>query len=779
MGTDTATVHFKSEESMTNTPKVALALSIIWSMGVAAPIVKSGACPDLLPLRETRPTTETWNRFPQKPSPSTSYKVGTIQTPLTPEQTINCIKTPVGLKAEIWASEKNPGGIAYPMHFTFDERGRMWMVEPRSYPNTIRTASGSITDDKWVGGTDRILILEDTDGDRVMDKVTVFKDGLNMPQSIEYVTGGVVIAMVPYVAFIPNNNDVAGTPVILWSGMGGGNGNHDTHGSTSSLTYGLDNWIYGHTGYNACNAGGVDCSGGRVWRFRHTAIGSKKTEFQMWTTGPSNAWGMGQMEDGQIFQSGATGSSHSNHSIRRGISAIDIRTDPTQNAEPGSNSWFYPLTGDRYLWEGSTGTESHGWFNSQTTAVSGFQFYTSRLFPKKYWNRFAFNCEGASKLCNQDSMVLSGSTWRAVRMPGPDRSNILASTDAWVAPLLAKTGPDGAVWVLDWYSYLFLHNAMPAENGSTNGAGSAWNNPLRTKTQYRIYRVTPEDGSREPVLNLTNATVAQLVATLSNPNFLWRLHAQRMLIAKGFTTEMGTLLETILTTSKNVDEVGNDPQVTHAIWTLSGLGQLDSDAARWNPILSKLLLHPAWCVRENVLKALPRTTASAQLISDQCSVNDTHAHVRLQAMVAFSETTAKPADVKAMFTTYQNTDSHSKSAFTASGLTAAATKPCEPLLDAVVAVNPQSAKQAQPRSDLHFTVRGQGFTLTSNKQLNSGELSVFDPSGRLAFHSTYDSNQDKWSQTNAEGLKAPVYVYQFRGVDGNSQRGTFSLVSGL
>ena len=90
------------------------------------------------------------------------------------------------------------------------------------------------------------------------------------------------------------------------------------------------------------------------------------------------------------------------------------------------------------------------------------QFYTSRLFPQKYWSRFAFACEGASKLCNQDSLVVAngttGSTWRAVRMPGPDRSNIIASTDAWVAPILAKTGPDGAVWVLDWYNYLFLHN---------------------------------------------------------------------------------------------------------------------------------------------------------------------------------------------------------------------------------------------------------------------------------------------------------------------------------
>ena len=89
----------------------------------------------------------------------------------------------------------------------------MWAVEPRAYPNIIRRRhSNSVTDQKFQGGTDRILILEDTDGDKVADKVTVFKDGLNMPQSILVVNGGVVMTMTPYVVFFPSVNDVAGTP---------------------------------------------------------------------------------------------------------------------------------------------------------------------------------------------------------------------------------------------------------------------------------------------------------------------------------------------------------------------------------------------------------------------------------------------------------------------------------------------------------------------------------------------------------------------------------------
>ncbi len=759
---------------------IAVCITAPFSMGATPLVNRGGTCPDLTKLRVASDASDDWSQFSVKPSPATTYPAGTIQKQITPEESINCIQTPAGLKAEVWASEKNVGGIAYPQHFTFDERGRMWLVEPRSYPNIIRTASGSVTDQKFVGGQDRILILEDTDGDRVMDKVKVFRDGLNMPQSIEMVKGGVVVSMVPYAVFFPNNNDTAGTPTILWSGMGGGNGNYDTHSGISSFVYGLDNWIYGIDGWGGCKADNVDCSNGKVYRFRHPAMGFGEKKFELYSTkGPYNAWGVGVMEDGQIFQSGATNTPHINHSLRRDKEAVHIRYDAANSV---NRDKFYPITGDRYYAEGSTGKQGNVW-TTGTTAVSGLHFYTSRLLPQKYWGRFAFTCEGASKLCNQDSLVVTtngsntGSTWRAVRMPGPERSNILASSDAWVAPILARTGPDGAVWVLDWNNYLFVHNPLvPA------GPGMAWNNKLRTKNSYRIYRVTPEDGSRGPVLNLANATVPQLIDALGNPNFLWRLHAQRQLIWKGYSAEIGAALEKIMTTSRRVDAIGNDPAVTHAIWTLSGMGQFDAggNPDKWNPILSKLLLHPAWSVRMNVLKAMPRTAASAQAINDNCSVNDPHGHVRLQAMAAWAEIPSKPASPKAMYSTYSNVDSYAVTAFTESGLASSATLPCEPKLDAIdTTVSIPSRGLVQPRGDLRFTAQRGGFTIHNHLQLASGVLKVFDLRGRLAFESKYDAANAQWSQPRAEGLNAPVYMYLYRSVKGELLRGSISIAAGL
>jgi hypothetical protein len=348
-----------------------------------------------------------------------------------------------------------------------------------------------------------------------------------------------------------------------------------------------------------------------------------------------------------------------------------------------------------------------------------------------------------------------------------------------VAPLLARTGPDGAVWVLDWYNYLFLHNpALPGGQCEVGypDRGCAWNNHLRVKERSRVYRVLPATGTPETVLNLSNATVPQLVAALSNPNFTWRLHAQRQLIARGFTEEMGTLLEKVL---KNTwkDAVGNDPAVTHAVWVLAGLGELGRSPTRWNPLLDDLLKHPAWMTRRNVLMAMPRNAASAKIVNDNCSVNDPHAHVRLQALVALSETSSKPAEMKPMYDTYYTLDAHATSAATAAGITSSPTKTCEPTLH-TVGTAPR-AERALPRSDLRFALVREGFRLLPHGQLPSGEITVYAPDGRAAFRSAYRSREAQWSHTEARGLNAGIYLYVFRGVDGSLIQGSLSLITNL
>jgi putative membrane-bound dehydrogenase-like protein len=767
----------------------------------AAPIERNGPCPTL--ARYT-PSDVNWgSTFGIRPSPTSQYPTGTVQHPLSPDSSINCLQVPAGLKAQLIASERMTPGLnsalpmAYLMNFTFDERGRTWAVEPRDYPY-MHNDSGLPDIPGWTAanggnglpspssrgtaGRGRILILTDVDGDGSLDNYKVFYTGLALPTSLELVKGGVIATVPPYVYFIAastSNPDTAGAaPVAVVSGMGSTGNDYDTHGQTNSLTAGIDNFIYGHAGGMGCGSptvgpnAGVSCGGGNIYRFKATAIGSDTNLFQIHSnSGPANAHGIGQTEDGQWFKSGATGSVRNTHQVRHGTGGTTVEISKT----------YWPITQDRYLWEGSTSASDAYGKTTTTSATSGHDFYTATLLPRKY-RRFAFMCEGASKLCNQDSLVENGSTWTALRMPGPVASNIFASTDAWTAPLKVRTGPDGALWVLDWYNYLFLHN--PA-GPSTN---TAWRNSLRAKSRVRLYRLIPSDGSTQPLLNLSNATVPQLLSVLGHSNMVWRLQAQRLLLNRAYGAgEREALLDSlqkILLTNFNVEdaEFGTSPKVLHALWTVAGMKPhtFNVDATRWDSTFKKLLVHPAWTVRRNALLALPATVASAEAIKSQCAVNDVHAHVRVQALATLIRLPAPASGAAEMVATYRNTDTHSTGAFTAAGTKvteiAGTERPSTcPAYNAPVAVAPQNARDYASRKDLRFQARDGGFLLGNNLQLGSGELSVTDLRGKVVFRSTYNAGTKSWSNPSARDLVFPVYFYTFREVGGASFNGRIAL----
>jgi len=748
--------------------KTAIFILVAGTLVVAQPIRKNGDCTGLTP-RLNASSGENWGQFPIKPT--SGFAVGTYQPPLTPQQSINCVETPPDLVPEIIEDESIQGcnpGPHYLMYFTFDERGRVWAVDARDYPNTINS-------NRTTGGQGRILIMEDTDGDGALNSCKEFYKGLVIPTSVEVVKGGVVVSVHPNVYFIPNNNDVGGTPELLYSGASAQN--YDTHGGINSLTYSIDNWVYGHTGAkfnptgNAFTVNGVDASNGSTWRFRNPGIGSMGTStFQLWTTGDANAHGIGQREDGNFFQSSATSGNRASHSIRRGERAISMITG-------NGNSVYNPITGDLYLWEGNN-TPPAG-----RTATSGFDFYTARLLPEKYNNRF-FMCDGAYSMCHQDEMAVSNSgatagSFNATFLTGTN-GNIIASKDAWFAPLKVRTGPDGALWVLDWYNYLFLHN--PASPG---GAGGAWcqsnncNSPgnLRTKTRSRIYRLLPKDGAPQPYLNLgSSATEATLVNALSHTNFMWRLQAQKQLIYRT-TLSAATLdlLEAILKSQATPDAMGNDPAATHAIWVLEGRGLLASDAARWAPVVQAALGNSAWATRRNIVQAVPRTAAYGTVLTAACAVNDENAQVRIQAMVAIDE---GATSTQAMWTSFDI--GKVTSARTAAGISTSGTRPCTPTtgaLPARVTVSIAAGRAGDLPNQLRYNLIGTGLELNVNLQLPSGELVVYDLRGQVAFRSTFENGH--WSQTSVQNLKMPVYFYTYHSKDGGTLKGQIPMTGNL
>lgn len=187
-----------SRDGLNGFGTLAIAIDALATMAMTAsaaamkdPFTKTGACPELKRENFTMGDNFTGRFIATNPNGDITLKskFGTIQTALAPQQSIDCSAVPAGFKIEQWASELETAKIISLQNFTFDERGRVWAVEKFDYPNIM-------TDP--FAGHDRIVILEDTDGDRVADKHTVFATGLNIPQGIEIVPQGVVVAMAPH-----------------------------------------------------------------------------------------------------------------------------------------------------------------------------------------------------------------------------------------------------------------------------------------------------------------------------------------------------------------------------------------------------------------------------------------------------------------------------------------------------------------------------------------------------------------------------------------------------
>jgi hypothetical protein len=389
-----------------------------------------------------------------------------------------------------------------------------------------------------------------------------------------------------------------------------------------------------------------------------------------------------------------------------------------------------------------------------------------------------------SGLCNQDSLTVNNSTWSSNRLyPGDRWPNIFASSDAWSAPLKVRTGADGALWVLDFYNYIFLHNpASPATN-------AAYRHPLRYKTRARIYRIVPDNGQTQALLNLTNANTTQLVSALYHTNQVWRNHAQRLLIEKGYNADLGNQLDSLLKRRRTVDDVELDAPVIHAIWTLQGLKQFEENPTRWNPVLKQLLLHPAWTVRRNVLLAMPSSAASFEAIRDQCAANDVHPHVRLQALDNLNRMPVSGA-LPTISGAAVRLDTYATGAFNSANsgtvhidsTSAAIGRPgtCPAYLN-VVGINQTPGTNAPLKfsQDVRFKARLGGFDLIANADLPSGDLVVFDLRGQVAFRSVWNQATQTWSRSQARNLGNPVYFYSFRGNAGQTFKGRMALSSGF
>ena len=274
------------------------------------------------------------------------------------------------------------------------------------------------------------------------------------------------------------------------------------------------------------------------------------------------------------------------------------------------------------------------------TAAAGHHLYTARAFPKEYWNRIAFITEPTAHLVGQGILEKQGAGFVT-----RDGWNLMAGSEEWVAPVHAQVGPDGAVWVADWYNFIAQHNPTPT--GYSNGKGNAYESTLRDHMRGRIYRVSYRNAPPAKRWSLSKTDPAGLVAALSSDNMFWRLTAQRLLVERGQKDVVPQLLA--LVGNPAVDAIGINGGAFHALWTLHGLGALAGPAGDAYRAAVGALKHPAAGVRKAAAMVLPKTAEAAAAIVDAGLLRDPDLHTRLAATLVMADMPPAPAIGAALY----------------------------------------------------------------------------------------------------------------------------------
>lgn len=549
-----------------------------------------------------------------------------MQKPVPSAESLQHMVTPEGLHVEVFADESMLQGTMLqgkPIAMSWDELGRLWICETLDYPNEL-SDSGQ--------GRDRVRVLEDTDGDQRADKSTIFAENLSIPTSIAFHRGGIVVQNGIETLYLKDTDgdgraDLRKVLISNWA-LG------DTHGGVSNFRNGLDNWIWAMQGYNNSSPilnpetpatdsplGSLQTPAFRMGFFRFKLSQAddpmvEKLEFVRSTT--NNTWGIGISEEGLIFGSTANRQPSFFMPIANRYYERVKGWAPETLDMICSTHLFAPIT------DKVRQVDHHGGY----TAAAGHALYTARSFPKAYWNRTAFVCGPTGKLVGTFVIERQGAGMKS-ESPG----NLLASNDEWTAPIMAEVGPDGNVWVLDWYNYIVQHNPTP--HGFETGKGKAYESDLRDKKYGRIYRVVADTPVERSQPLASGHATAELIAALKSPTMLVRLQAQRLLVERGQTDIVPELLK--LLADQSTDEIGMNGAAIHALHTLQGLGLLETDSGDVFAAVVKSLAHPSAGVRRNAIQVLPDTQKTLTALQDAKLLSDSDAQVLLAALLKCSD----------------------------------------------------------------------------------------------------------------------------------------------
>jgi putative membrane-bound dehydrogenase-like protein len=412
---------------------------------------------------------------------------------LPPQKAASVMTVPDGFEVKLFAGEPD---VRQPVAFCLDDRGRLWVAEAYCYP--IRRPDKE--------ANDRILVFEDTDGDGTFDRRTVFLEGLNLVSGLEVGFGGVWIGAAPYLLFVPvkeGEDRPAGPPQVLLDGWAW----QDTHETLNTFTWGPDGWLYGCHGVFTHSKVGkpgtpadqrVPINAG-IWRYHPT-----RHVFEVFAHGTSNPWGLDFDAHGQMFIEACV-IPHCFHVIQGGR----YQRQAGQHFNPYTYADITTIADHVHY----VGPQPHGGNNRSDTmggghAHCGLMCYLGGAWPAQYRGQlFMGNIHG--RRLNVDVPRPKGSGFVATH--GKD---FLLANDAWARFINFRYGPDGNVYLIDWYDQQACHRPEPGVWDRSNG---------------RIYKICYR--GTEPVtgVDLRKKSDRELAALMLHPNDWYVRHARRIL----------------------------------------------------------------------------------------------------------------------------------------------------------------------------------------------------------------------------------------------------------
>lgn len=530
-----------------------------------------------------------------------------IPLPKSPEEALNTFQLPDGFEIEIAAAEPE---VVDPASFAWGADGRLWVVEIRDYPSGIDGKGKP-------GGV--VKVLEDRDGDGRYETAIVFLESIPFPTGVMPWRKGVLISAAPDILYAEDSDGdgKADLTEVLFTGFVPGNQQHRVNG----FEWGLDGWIYAANG----DSGGlvtsektgevVDISGRDV-RFRpdtgeieavssQSQFGRRRDDFGNWfgNNNPTWLWHVGLPERYL--------SRNPKLAVKSPKHVLANYENPTQ-VFPASTPAQRP---------------NQPWALNHVTSACSPSPYRDDLFGDEFTTSI-FISEPVHNCVHREVLESAGSGFQSHRAASEHGREFLASTDQWFRPTTLQTGPDGALYVADFYRFVIEHPEWISPETKARldlRAGS---------DRGRIYRISPKGKPRRPIPDLLKMTSRQLVESINSSNGWQRDTVQRLLLENGIDHEVISHLEALLT-------LRHRSQVrVQALATLGMLGKLRSAS-----LLSSLAdLHPG--VRIEALcqsEPFAQTENKPLFAAVSALANDTDPRVRLQAAFTLGEWPAKKA----------------------------------------------------------------------------------------------------------------------------------------